>query len=285
MGAKTSDRSLAIVGDRALLWKVMGQAKGCNLKRHSRGWWRVAPNSFSSFDDVPEAQRDRYPVDSSAASWRVPRWLRWLLVGLLSLGLTVWAAWVAYQPEPTTAIAFTPAGSGFVSPPATPGLSPENQLLDHRAYDEAPVADLVSLSSAPNIQLLPAAAAAVELMVADAQAAGIALMPLSGFRSVEDQTYLFFNVKAQRGESPTVRAAVSAPPGYSEHHTGYAVDFGDGTRPETHVEITFEETPAFAWLQQQASRYNVEMSFPRDLALALCGRCRQPRNLLSRSLG
>lgn len=224
----------------------------------------MAPNSSSSFDDVPEAQRDRYSVDSSAASWRAPRWLRWLLVGLLSTVLTVWGAWAAYQPAPTTAIAFTPAGSGFVSSPTAPGLSQENKLLGHRAYGEAPVADLVSLSAAPDIQLLPAAAAAVELMVADAQAAGISLLPLSGFRSVEDQTYLFFNIKAQRGESPTTRAEVSAPPGYSEHHTGYALDFGDGTRPDTHVEITFETTPAFAWLQQQASRYNLELSFPPD---------------------
>jgi D-alanyl-D-alanine carboxypeptidase len=224
----------------------------------------VAPNSFSSFDDVPEAQRDRYPVASSTAPWRVPRWLRWLLVGILSLGLTLWAALAAYQPAPTTAIAFVPAGSGFVTPPATPGLSQGKQMLGHRAYDVAPITDLVSLPSAPEIQLLPAAANAVERMVADAQAEGIALLPLSGFRSVEDQTYLFFNIKAQRGESPTARAEVSAPPGYSEHHTGYAVDFGDGTRPDTHVEITFETTPAFAWLQQQASRYNLEMSFPPD---------------------
>ena len=75
---------------------------------------------------------------------------------------------------------------------------------------------------------------------------------------------MFFTIKAERSESPTARAEVSAPPGYSEHHTGYAVDLGDGSRPSTHVEVTFETTPAFAWLQANARRYNFEMSFPRD---------------------
>ena len=30
---------------------------------------------------------------------------------------------------------------------------------------------------------------------------------------------------------------VSAPPGYSEHHTGYALDVGDADRSDTHLEF------------------------------------------------
>jgi D-alanyl-D-alanine carboxypeptidase len=70
-------------------------------------------------------------------------------------------------------------------------------------------------------------------MSAAAGQAGVALIPISGFRSATDQQHLFFDVKAERGQVTTKRAEVSAPPGYSEHHTGYAVDIGDGNTPGT----------------------------------------------------
>ena len=225
----------------------------------------MAPNSFSSFDDVPEAQRDNQPKGArSPLSAKSRRWLLWFGVGLLSAVLGLAISWATYSPSSPRAIAFIPATDGFTTPAASPGAPAENTLLGHRAYEEAAVEDLVALPSAPNIRLRPAAVEALEVMLADARAAGIDLLPLSGFRSVEDQNYLFFNVKAERGEAPTQRAEVSAPPGYSEHHTGYAVDLGDANVATSHVEETFEDTEAFAWLQANASRYSFELSFPRD---------------------
>ena len=35
---------------------------------------------------------------------------------------------------------------------------------------------------------------------------------------------------------PVSARQVSAPPGYSEHHTGYALDVGDADRSDTHLE-------------------------------------------------
>lgn len=52
-------------------------------------------------------------------------------------------------------------------------------------------------------------------------------------------------------------------PGYSEHHTGYAIDIGDGARPDTHLSEAFEDTPAFRWLEKNAARFSFELSFPR----------------------
>ena len=47
--------------------------------------------------------------------------------------------------------------------------------------------------------------------------------------------------------------SASAPPGYSEHHTGRAIDIDtDGAPP---LEIEFEGTPAFAWLTTHAGRF------------------------------
>jgi len=57
---------------------------------------------------------------------------------------------------------------------------------------------------------------------------------------------------------------VSAPPGHSEHHTGYAVDIGDGNNPSTNLQESFENTAAYRWLEANASRYSFELSFPRD---------------------
>lgn len=52
------------------------------------------------------------------------------------------------------------------------------------------------------------------------------------------------------------------PPGFSEHHTGYAVDIGDGNAPHTHLEETFADTAAYRWLTAYAARFGFELSFP-----------------------
>ncbi|GJP61510.1 hypothetical protein CLOP_g18664 [Closterium sp. NIES-67] len=93
---------------------------------------------------------------------------------------------------------------------------------------------------------------------------GIFLTPLSGFRSVKDQQSVFYGVKAARNQNIRQRAKVSAPPGFSEHHTGYALDIGDANSPATHLEFDFENTEAFYWLQKHANRFHFELSFPPD---------------------
>lgn len=101
-------------------------------------------------------------------------------------------------------------------------------------------------------------------MVQAARAVGVILVPISGFRSVQQQQHVYFDIQAQRGQTVKQRAEVSAPPGYSEHHTGYAVDIGDGTTPATNLSPNFEKTRAFRWLNANAARFHFEMSFPKD---------------------
>lgn len=136
-------------------------------------------------------------------------------------------------------------------------------LLGHLPYAEAPASELVAVGDG-SIMLRQAAAEKFEAMVAAAKAEGVNLVPLSGFRSVDQQEGVFFDVKAERGENATTRAEVSAPPGYSEHHTGYAVDLGDGYFPDADLRESFENTPAFQWLQENAGYYSFELSFPKD---------------------
>ena len=63
-----------------------------------------------------------------------------------------------------------------------------------------------------------------------------------------------------------MRARVSAPPGHSEHATGYAVDFADGWNRECDFETCFGKTEAGLWLAEHAPTFGFELSFPEDNA-------------------
>lgn len=74
-----------------------------------------------------------------------------------------------------------------------------------------------------------------KVTVKQARSQGIRLNPLSGFRSTTEQHYLFHEVARQRGQTLAQRAKVSAPPGYSEHHTGYTVDLNSVEQSSVHT--------------------------------------------------
>jgi zinc D-Ala-D-Ala carboxypeptidase len=163
------------------------------------------------------------------------------------------------QPAPTVSPTETPIADSSV----TPG-SDRNTILGHFAYLEAPESELAVISPRGGIRMRKAAAEKFQAMRQAARSAGVNLVPISGFRSVQEQEQLFFNVGAMRNQTPAQRAALSAPPGHSEHHTGYAVDIGDGAVPATNLQPNFENTKAFQWLQENAARFGFEMSFPQD---------------------
>lgn len=141
--------------------------------------------------------------------------------------------------------------------------APEN-LLGHLPYDEASPSELKSITRDGKIKLKASAAQKFKEMQRDATASGVSLFPISGFRSISEQEYLFFQVKEQRGQVTSKRAEVSAPPGYSEHHTGYALDIGDGKTPATNLSRSFEKTTAYQWLKKNAAKYSFELSFIPD---------------------
>ena len=62
---------------------------------------------------------------------------------------------------------------------------------------------------------------------------GIYLVFLSGYRSINLQNEIFYSLKSLRNQEAAERARVSAPPGYSEHSTGFAIDFGAATQRQT----------------------------------------------------
>jgi zinc D-Ala-D-Ala carboxypeptidase len=171
----------------------------------------------------------------------------------------------ASTPDPRQSTLPQPTQPFLASPSSSrQALSLTSPLLGHFPYKEVPLQTLQLVVADGSIKLRQAAAAKFLEMVAEAKAERIVLIPISGFRSIADQEYLFFDVKAQQGQGATQRAEVIAPPGYSEHHTGYAIDLGDGFYPDTKLQISFEKTAAFRWLQRNAARFNFEMSFPKN---------------------
>lgn len=141
----------------------------------------------------------------------------------------------------------------------TPALLERRTLLRH---EEA--LGLVAAEKAPNGRvhfLLPEAAEAWRAMKAAAQSDGIDIHILSGFRSVARQGELI-QVRLDSGMAIADVLKILAPPGYSEHHTGRAVDVS--TQGIKALQIEFESTPAFAWLNGNAATFGFTLSFPRD---------------------
>ena len=160
----------------------------------------------------------------------------------------------------------SPASPAKTTPPSATADKQISKadLLGHLPYDVAALSELEPITADGSIKMRSSAAAKFKQMQAAAKADGINLTPISAFRDTQAQSQLFFGVKEQRSQDAAQRAEVSAPPGYSEHHTGYAVDIGDANAPATHTEPEFANTAAFSWLQQNALKYSFELSFPAD---------------------
>lgn len=92
---------------------------------------------------------------------------------------------------------------------------------------------------------------------------GIALQLVSAFRSYAFQAALI-RAKLERGTPLEEVLRINAPPGYSEHHSGHAVDIGSAGCGA--LDEAFEHTPAFDWLTHHASPFGFVMSYPRDNA-------------------
>lgn len=215
------------------------------------------PPKFSPSDDIPEAVRDT--PDSQANFQLKPVHFLGGLAGLGAIALLVGVLSSLFGPK-SPSISATPLPTPSASPPNTGEIN----VLGHLPYKEAPQKQLESITADGRIKMRQAAAKKFKAMVAAARSQGVIIVPLSGFRSVSEQDGVFFRVKAQRNQEVSKRAEVSAPPGYSEHHTGYAVDIGDGKVPAANLKQSFEKTQAFKWMDKNAPKYQFELSFPKN---------------------
>jgi zinc D-Ala-D-Ala carboxypeptidase len=108
--------------------------------------------------------------------------------------------------------------------------------------------------------LAPRAARAWARMRDAAARDGVELQVVSAFRGVEYQLGILKR-KLECGLDIEEILRVSAAPGYSEHHSGRALDI---TTPGlAALEEHFENSAAFAWLSTNAQSYGFRQSYPR----------------------
>ncbi|MFZ2253400.1 MAG: M15 family metallopeptidase [Minisyncoccia bacterium] len=93
----------------------------------------------------------------------------------------------------------------------------------------------------------------------DAEADGVSLLVVSGYRSYDEQKGLKGVYTTQYGSGAN---AFSADQGYSEHQLGTTLDF---TSNEIGGGLSgFDTTKAYTWLQENAYKYGFVLSYPKD---------------------
>ena len=140
---------------------------------------------------------------------------------------------------------------------------PVNYAQQRHLSIQPEATELVSIGTSPegkNCRLIRPAARSWNYMHAAARALNIELLPLSGFRSVDRQAQIIRG-KLDLGEKiPDILYSIAAP-GYSEHHTGCAIDIG--CQEVLPLEEAFAHTSAYAWLLRHADEFGFKLSFPK----------------------
>lgn len=130
--------------------------------------------------------------------------------------------------------------------------------------EEAPLKDLevVQLDhEGKPILLEKTAAKAWTEMRRAAAGEDVSLEPFSGFRSFQYQKNLIAH-RLKQGRPLEVVITHIAIPGFSEHHTGRAVDIC--TKDDHRLGEFFEKTPSFLWLTENANSFGFSLSYPKD---------------------
>ena len=196
-------------------------------------------------DDIPLAKRIKSIKTINTKSF--------LRIGLLLFGFVISITFLANKSV------FRQTTSSVNSIKSTERKQ-NKSLLGHLPYPEASKDELILFS--PGIYVHKDIYENFKEMQFMAAQRGISLQLLSGYRSIDLQREIFYENKSIRNQTAIERSWDSAPPGYSEHSTGYAIDVGDGNYPNTHFEVEFEQTPAFEWMKRFASKYHFVLSFP-----------------------
>ena len=150
----------------------------------------------------------------------------------------------------------------LLATPATPNIehdTDQNLILVNQQHpirqDQLPT-DLVNLFEqqrtytlfSSDIQLRAHVATALQQMINAANTKGVTqFIVMSGYRNLEEQQALY----DEMGSSYAMK------PGYSEHHTGLALDIGS-------TEGTMEMAPEGKWVANNAHRFGFVLRYPAD---------------------
>jgi D-alanyl-D-alanine carboxypeptidase len=103
------------------------------------------------------------------------------------------------------------------------------------------------------------AADAYRQLAKAAKAAGVNIMPISGYRSFSQQASLYDSYVRQYGQATA--DTLSARPGYSEHQTGLAMDIGNASGTCA-LQACFANTPAGKWAAEHGWEYGFIIRYP-----------------------
>lgn len=123
--------------------------------------------------------------------------------------------------------------------------------------------NLVTVANASSsVELDERIADAMRSFVAGAEAEGLSVYLSSGYRSYDEQTYLF-NAKINSGYSREDAARIVAPPGTSEHQTGLCCDITyKYVNPKYWADL--EPTDLYQWMSQHCQEYGFIVRYPKD---------------------
>jgi zinc D-Ala-D-Ala carboxypeptidase len=228
---------------------------------------------------------DKLKMQSLRKFWN--RWWFLVIATLITLGIGV-NGYVAVQfprqrsippvqavaaniakPTPTEINQPSPSKKSQVALSQKPDSGRSITLLGHFPYLEGDVSTMLPVASYAQgdyqrfERLMPEAAFALMKLIYAARDEGVWIIPVSGFRDLEGQKKLF-EAQIQRRGSREEAAKSSAPPGYSEHHTGYTLDLSDGNFPRQDITLDFAKTAAFRWMKLHAKEFGFELSFPEN---------------------
>ena len=98
-------------------------------------------------------------------------------------------------------------------------------------------------------------------MAKDAETTGYNLRAISTYRTIDYQESLYNNYIKKDGIEKA--DTYSARPGYSEHHTGLAIDLDNLKLSYTN----FENTKEFTWMNENAYKYGFILRYPKDSSI------------------
>lgn len=134
--------------------------------------------------------------------------------------------------------------------------------IEHFSYDEAFAEDLVWSGYGDkrheNKLIHKDVKQPLQDLVKAAAKDKVALYPSSMFRSVRAQDAIVKR-KVRQKQSPKTIYHTSSPAGFSEHHTGYAVDFAP-------INANFAKTKGYQWLVKNAEKYGWQQTFTPEFS-------------------
>ena len=158
----------------------------------------------------------------------------------------------------TGAVAGLVLSLGMIAPPAT-AVAPAAYDIDSASSLQVVVNKHRPLNPATYVpgqlvriqaeRLRAEAADAYKQLAKAAKAAGVNIMPISGYRSYSQQASLYDSYVRQYGQATA--DTIAARPGHSEHQTGLAMDIGNASGICA-LQACFANTPAGKWAADHA---------------------------------